>query len=265
MSIRIRSLLALVLLVLTALTLRAQDFPYELDWRREATLLGAGAVTSITAHLVEGRIEGLSDEQALLLRPRQVNAFDRGATRQFNDNFRTLSDDVLRSSLALPLLTLAARQTRRKPLVVGLLLAETMLLNDGITKGSKVIVRRNRPLTYNGDFDLGARTTTNARQSFISGHTSNTAALSFFTAKVFHDLYPASKWRPLVWGAAALVPALTGYSRYRAGKHFPTDILAGYAVGAGLGILIPQWHKRPGRRLRVSPGPGGLRLGLRLD
>ena len=156
------------------------------------------------------------------------------------------------------------RAPRHRALVLGTLLAETMLLNDGLTKVTKVIIRRNRPLTYNSEFADDSRQANDARQSFVSGHTSNTAALSFFTAKVFHDLYPDSRWRPYVWAGAATIPLVTGYARYRAGKHFPTDIVAGYALGATLGILIPQWHKDPARKgLKLDMTADGVGLVLR--
>jgi membrane-associated phospholipid phosphatase len=83
-----------------------------------------------------------------------------------------------------------------------------------------------------------------AENSFFAGHTAATASVAFFTAKVFHDLHPGSPWRPVVWGAAAAVPATVGYLRLRAGKHFLSDNIVGYAVGATIGILVPELHKR---------------------
>ena len=65
------------------------------------------------------------------------------------------------------------------------------------------------------------------------------ATFSFFTAKVFSDTNPNSKLRPWVWSSAALLPAVTGYLRVKGGKHFPTDVIVGYAVGAAIGILVP--------------------------
>jgi len=49
-----------------------------------------------------------------------------------------------------------------------------------------------------------------------------------------------------------LPPAYVGYLRYRGLKHFPTDILMGYIIGAGSGILIPHLHKKKGDKLNVS-------------
>jgi membrane-associated phospholipid phosphatase len=66
---------------------------------------------------------------------------------------------------------------------------------------------------------------------------------SFFVAKVFADYYPESPWKPLMWAAAAGIPAFTGIMRVKAGEHFPTDVIAGYTFGALLGFFIPHMHR----------------------
>jgi membrane-associated phospholipid phosphatase len=112
-------------------------------------------------------------------------------------------------------------------MVVATMLAETILLNDGparLPSMTSTIRGLNRSTT---------------RLSFVSGHTANTGAPSFFAATVLHDLNPDSPSRPYFWAGAAVVPQATAYARYRAGKHFLTNIAAGYALGAAPGILIP--------------------------
>jgi membrane-associated phospholipid phosphatase len=81
--------------------------------------------------------------------------------------------------------------------------------------------------------------------SFFSGHTSTTAAASFFMAKVISDYHPelgAKKW--FLFAAALIPPTFVGYHRYRGFKHFPTDIAVGTAIGAAVGILTPHFHKK---------------------
>lgn len=250
-----------IFFLLLCLPVVAQDFPYQLDWKKDAIILGASGALSGYAHFRESKLEGLKQEQLAVLNPNNVNWFDRGATRQHSDGFRRTSDELLRASILAPGLLMLGKTPRSKPLTLAVMMGETFLVTEGITKMGKVLVRRNRPLTYNSDFSLGEQMSENARQSFPSGHTSVTAGMSFFTAKVFHDLYPDSKLRPYVWAGAAILPAVTGYSRYRAGKHFPTDIIVGYALGATVGILIPELHKSPGKRgLGVDVTGDGLGL-----
>ncbi|MEM1359551.1 MAG: phosphatase PAP2 family protein [Bacteroidota bacterium] len=241
--------------------LRAQDFPYTFDLGRELSLLGLGGGLSITGHTIEAQMEGLNQESLSARSSRDIFFLDRGATRQRSEQYRKLSDRLLQGSLLLPASLMATKPARSKPLLIGLMAVETGLLTEGSTKLLKVIFRRRRPLTYNPDFPLGEQLDNNALQSFPSGHTSNTAALSFFTAKVFHDLHPESPLRPYVWVAAGVIPALTGYARFRAGKHFPSDILVGYALGAAMGIMVPEWHKEGNaKKLRVLPTEDGIGL-----
>ena len=257
------TLLALLLALLTSTGATAQDFPYALDWKREATLFTTGATTSLGGRYLEHRVTPLTADQLAGRRRRAVWFLDRGATYNECPTARRVSDQLLRGAVLLPALALVKRSSRRRALVVGTMLAQTMLLNDGLTRTTKALIRRSRPLTFNEAYDEGAKLKGDARLSFVSGHTSNTAALSFFTAKVLHDLYPDSPLRPLIWATAAAVPLATGYARYQAGKHFPTDIVAGYALGAALGILIPQWHKLSGGK-GWSTGVTGAGIGLTL-
>jgi membrane-associated phospholipid phosphatase len=89
-----------------------------------------------------------------------------------------------------------------------------------------------------------------------------TAAATFFAAKVFTDFNPDSKLKPYVWTAAAIVPAVVGYQRLRAGKHFLTDNLLGYGVGMACGILIPELHKVKNENLSIQPVMGINQQGM---
>src|SRR4029077_16601723 len=102
---------------------------------------------------------------------------------------------------------------------------------------------------------LSARKGATVKESFFSGHTSNAATATFFGARVFTDLRPHSKLVPFVWIAAAGVPAFTAYSRYKAGKHFPSDVVVGYIVGASIGYFVPQLHKYDYLEKHVSLSP----------
>ena len=117
-------------------------------------------------------------------------------------------------------------------------------------------VYRYRPYLY-GSEGGGGRSGKIATNSFFAGHVAHTATATFFAAKVFHDFNPDSPAQPYVWGAAALVPAAVGYFRIEAGKHFLSDVLVGYAVGATMGVVVPQLHKRGrGQGLSVLPVQG---------
>ena len=49
---------------------------------------------------------------------------------------------------------------------------------------------------------------------------------------------------------------VTGFFRYKGLKHYPTDIITGFAVGAATGILVPFLHKKTGSNLAIVPFAG---------
>ena len=60
---------------------------------------------------------------------------------------------------------------------------------------------------------------------------------------MLNDFYPDSKAKPIIWTSAALIPAITGYLRVKAGRHFTSDVLVGFLVGAAVGWVIPELHR----------------------
>lgn len=151
-----------------------------------------------------------------------------------------------------PLAMLAAPRIRRDWSRYLLLWWQALSLTDGLTTWTKTLTLRPRPLAYNfgsrypdvpADLDEAARSS-DARFSFFSGHTSFTAVSTFFVARTFADYYPESSARPWVWASAAILPALVGFWRVRAGKHYPSDVVMGYLVGASVGWMIPVLHRR---------------------
>ena len=47
----------------------------------------------------------------------------------------------------------------------------------------------------------------------------------------------------LTLGLATGVTSFVSVQRVRAGKHFPTDVIAGAFAGAGVGVIVPHLHR----------------------
>ena len=163
--------------------------------------------------------------------------------RSYSKKIHLASDIGLFTLAASPLILLADKKIRKEAKYVIPMWAEAFTMTMALGGMTKELVRRTRPYVYYDDVPLSEKMKKGARASFFSGHTSVSAMSAFFSAKIYADMNPNSKWKPLVWTTAAILPMGVGALRYAGGKHFWTDILTGYAVGAAVGILVPQLHK----------------------
>lgn len=207
--------------------------------------------TLSSSSLSMGLIYQLSDQ---MTRPMSIAAiqkldrghipdFDRFAVENWSPNAALISDVFLYGAVMLPFGLLLHKKVRKDWSKFALIYAECFLMNASMTALCKNIIKRPRPFMYNPDLSLDLKRTNNGQYSFFSGHTSTVACMSFMTAKIFQDYHPQPGIKPLVWTLAAILPAITGYLRVDAGKHFLSDVLVGYAFGAFVGILIPSLHK----------------------
>ena len=174
-----------------------------------------------------------------------VNSFDRVAVYNNSYSARKASDVLQYGSLGLPILFLTINQSKKDFLKLIVMGIEVHTINSGLTLTAKQYFGRARPLVYNPEFSIEERTSESARLSFFSGHTSSTAAMTVFTAKVINDYHPNmnSGLKLGMWSTALIIPAATGYFRVQGGKHFATDVITGFAVGSMVGWLVPHLHK----------------------
>jgi membrane-associated phospholipid phosphatase len=214
--------------------------PYAVSWKADAFLAPAGLGllgAALIADIHKPNATFGSYRKQDIWRP------DRGFVCPINHRAAAASDVFMFTSLGAPALLLIDKKIRRDKSFY-IMWAEVMVLNAGFTQITKALVDRPRPYAYTTNSDPQTVTGKEPLRSFFSGHTSYTAASLFFIAKVYHDYHPHSPWRYVLWGNAAVTPAVTGFLRVRAGKHFPTDVAVGYAVGAATGILVPYVHQK---------------------
>jgi len=100
-------------------------------------------------------------------------------------------------------------------------------ISVAVSSGIKQLVNRPRPSQSYPD-EINSYTSSTGK-SFPSGHTS----LAFSTATVLSLQY--KKWYVTV--PAFAWAASVGYSRMALGRHYPSDVLCGAAVGVGSGYL----------------------------
>lgn len=224
-------------------TAYSQHSPYRLNYTKDIGFgLGLVSINAFDLYMMK-KTAPLTEPEIQSLSVSKILPMDRFTTRQWHPQAAKVSDAALYGSFALPLVLFASGNIREDWKNTGILGLESFATTIALTNLSKSVIKRARPYVYNPDVPMEYKLEKDARYSFFSGHTSTVANFAFFTAKVYSDHHPDSKALPFVWGGAFALPAATAYLRVRAGKHFPTDVITGYLIGAAAGYLIPHLHK----------------------
>jgi len=237
---------------------------YELGWKKDGFIAGA-AIGIFAADLLLFENAPITVTEINALDRADIWSFDRQATFNFSPGARNTSDYFRTTLTIAPLCLYLSKRVRANAKEYIAMYAETIAVNLALTNIVKSSTSRIRPFIYNADVSTGRKIVRTAKRSFFSGHVSHTASLSFFTAKVFSDLHPDSAWKYAVWAGAIIAPALTGYFRYESGRHFPSDVIVGYAVGAAIGYFIPKLHRVIDKNdVSIVGAEGGMGIGITL-
>lgn len=240
-----RSILSSIFAIFIFLNASAQDeSPYKTSLKVDAPLIiGSIGLTYLGVTMIKNK-EGLSDAELLDKRPADVNGFDRFSAGNYSEKADKQSYIPFYASFVAPVLMLLNKNEGKKAGQIMVLFTESMAITGALFSISAGSIDRSRPLVYSAIAPAEKRKDSDSQRAFFAGHTAATATATFFLAKVFQDFNPDSKAKPYIWAAAALVPASVAYMRLKAGQHFLSDNLVGYAIGAGVGILVPQLHKK---------------------
>jgi membrane-associated phospholipid phosphatase len=259
------TILSLILILLISLSeVSGQLFDsevYKVKWQVDLPVTAVLIATDSWGFSIVNNKGSLDSLSIINLDPNDINRFDRSATMHDPDFMHQawrISDIGMRGSFFLPALLLFDKEIRRDwaEIIVLYLQAEAVSGNL-FSWGAAIHIDRIRPLVYNPDVEWEEKVAVRNKNSFFSGHTSSSATASFFVAKVYCDYHPELGSKKLIfYGLAAIPPAFTGFYRYKGMKHFPTDVITGFAVGAATGVLIPHLHKQNNPNLAIIPVTG---------
>jgi len=174
--------------------------------------------------------------------PSHLWGVDRSSVGPLRGTASALSFATLGAEAALGTLFLAA--TRRgqgtAPFVEdATVIAEAVSLTSAATEWAKVLFDRPRPFRY--VTTATAPPTSDDTRSMPSSHTSLAFAAAAAYASVLHRRGLASRYK-LQIGALFACAAATGVLRVAAHQHFPTDVVAGAALGFAVGWAVPALH-----------------------
>jgi membrane-associated phospholipid phosphatase len=243
---------------------------YQLYWEVDGPLFTIAVVAGIGRFIrgglapafcapVEGSITAQSDH----CDPATLNWVDRRFAGRYRPGWTPWSDIGLYGLEALAAAGILVDEGLRAGLNDLVVVAEATLMAQAASGISTAVTGRPRPYMYGTEASMAVRQSGDGGLSYFSGHTSTAFGLATSTFVTLRRLHPDHRWPWLVLAGGGVAATLIGATRVLAGSHFPTDVLAGAAVGTAFGLLVPALHRAP-TRLGVAPMPvasgGGLSL-----
>lgn len=240
--------------------------PYEWKWVRDGIWTGAGlGVSALGLSLIKQK-EDLPEaerpkfltEESLQKEIDKLPFLDRWVAGNHDENANKISDIPFALSFVAPFALLFDDEINDHTGQYFGLYIESLATTAALYTITAGLVDRSRPYVYDnsGETTNDRRFKNNGQRSFYSGHVAATATATFFAAKAYSDFNPDASGKVFVWGGAAVLPAAVGVLRMEAGQHFLTDVLLGYVLGAGTGILVPELHKRKSENIDIYPSSG---------
>lgn len=238
-------------ILLLSLGSRTYASPYQFSCGREITYLGMGGLLHLAGVIQANNSASPTLAGLENLDREDIPAFDRPYAGRWNPDVDKLSDVFLVSSLAIPAGFIFVHGKDAE--ILGFMYAETLLLATGGASLSKAVTQRYRPFAYGDSAPMRDKLNKDARQSFFSTHASGIASSLIFTAKMYTDYHPDSRYSPYMWSAAIIGAISGGWLRVDAGQHFPSDVAAGLLWGGLVGYSIPALHHKHRTDVSVIP------------
>ena len=209
---------------------------FELELLKDSVIMGSCVSVFVAGNLLRlnaSAPQGLSD---------LAGTGSRVLITEYTKAADTASDAFQYASFALPAL-LAVDFSFPTVLTTGVMYAESVLLAIGIKDSLKGLLPRFRPFMYGDQPPQALLEDSDRYFSFPSGHTTMAFTGASFLTYVFLTGYPGSKLRIPVIAGSFLLATTTAALRVLSGQHFVTDVLAGAAIGAACGLVVPLIHR----------------------
>ncbi|MBU1375191.1 MAG: phosphatase PAP2 family protein [Alphaproteobacteria bacterium] len=196
-------------------------------WVLVGLILAAGALwafLNIADEMAEGETQGIDSRIILMLRePGDLNnpIGSKNVEEAVRDITALGGTTLVAVVTVVAILAFLFHKKRLHALVMGVV----VLAAWGSSQGTKALYDRPRP-------DLVPHEAYVYSASFPSGHSTMSAAAFLTLAMLIASLEPRRRNKALAYAVAGIFVVGVGFSRVYLGVHWPTDVLAGWCLGA---------------------------------
>lgn len=190
-------------------------------------------------------VAGMPVEETTECDPANLNWFDRQFAGRYQPKWGLWSDVGVYGIQALAAAGIVADEGWRAGLNDLVVVAEAAMLANAAAGASTAITGRPRPYMYGTAAPASVREDGTGGLSYFSSHTATSFAAATSAFVTLRRLHPDERWPWWAFAGGMATATFVGATRVLAGSHFPTDVLAGAAVGAAIGILMPALHSAP--------------------
>ncbi len=188
------------------------------------------AFVEITDEVTEGEGEARWFDEGLLYALRTADPADPVGPRWFEDTVTEITALGGFGVLALVTVLVVGFLLIQKKWLDALILLVATVGGTAISEGLKVGFARPRP-------DLVAHAVDVTSMSFPSGHAMLSAVTYLTLGAMLARTQDRRTTRGYILATAVLITLLIGMSRIYLGVHWPTDVLAGWCLGAAWALL----------------------------
>ena len=213
------------------------------------------AFFNVASEVGEGETAAL-DRKILLALRNPANLSDPIGSRSFEESMRDVTGlggfTVVSLVTVVAVLAFLMHGRRRHAFV----LAGTVLLAEFSSDIAKTFYNRPRPdLVPHGSYVYSA--------SFPSGHSTMSAATYLTLAVLIASLEPNRATKAMVFLLAFILMVAIGFSRVYLGVHWPSDVLAGWSLGAAWALAgwsaLRRLNRKPSVAIQKFAGGRGRR------
>ena len=225
--------------------------PLTLSWPRETALLTTGLAGQAIGQY---RLDHMA-----AARPDELNRDDLSPLDRWNAGTWNPAADQASNYLALvigpamvyaDLWHTARGESSWRPILEDfLVLTEASAWNSAVNLNVRTTRVHARPYVYGTAAPLSERRKGEAAGSFYSGHASGAFLGAVYVSTVYPLRHPEFEHEGWLWAGSLTVATGVSALRVIAGKHFPSDVIAGAAMGSLVGLGFAQLHLKDGGEL----------------